>query len=76
MKFEQLTPQEKTHIKKAVKELMAGQKVKMNINPNEFDYKYQKGALLTQGRLVNMDDRQIKCVVIRNVKEKLVLVKS
>lgn len=70
MKFEQLTINERTHVKKNIKEtlILTQQKVKVGVNPNEFDYSYKKGALLTQGRLLNMDDKQIKASVIRNIK--------
>lgn len=68
MKFEELTENYRNNVKKYIKEeLIHGQKIKLPINPNEFDY-FLRGGLQIQGRLKNMDNNQIQSRVIRNVK--------
>lgn len=72
MKFQELTELEKNNIKKHIKEELRPSGLnKQLINPNSFEYKHSKGGLQLSGRLVGMNDSQIKSTVIRNVKDKL-----
>lgn len=71
MRFQDLTPAEKINVKKTIKEdLQTNPRFGDQPNPNQFDYS-RKNGLQIHGRLKNMDDNQIKSLVIRNVKSKL-----
>jgi hypothetical protein len=67
MKFEELTQDYQNNVKKYIKEeLLTNQKVKLPINPNEFNYSLN-GGLHIHGRLKDMDNNQIKSKVIKNI---------
>lgn len=74
MKFQDLTENEKVNVKKYIKEDLKISQPMKNIvqitNPNQLEYSRNKGLQIS-GRLIRMDDNQIKATVIRNVKEKL-----
>lgn len=75
MKFQELSEAEKVNVKKHIKEELRPSQNMKNVveivNPNQLDYKYVKGGLQIQGKLVGFDSNQIKGAVIRNVKDKL-----
>lgn len=73
MKYEELTIPERANIMKYIKESLLGTqtKVKLPINPNEFDYNYSRGGLQIKGRLSKMNNNQIKSKIIRSLKSQI-----